>query len=58
MATVSSHRVIMRKMVFSLFLGSFSSNPFCNAGNQDIHEIPDKFEIWPDPTAICGVGCP
>ena len=28
------------------------------AGNEDIHNISDAFEIWPDRTKDCGVSCP
>ena len=28
------------------------------AGNKDIHNILDKFEIRPDRTKDCGVSCP
>ena len=31
---------------------------FILAGNEDIHNISDKFEIRPDRTKDCGVSCP
>ena len=31
---------------------------FILAGNKDIHNISDKFEIRPDRTKDCGVSCP
>ena len=31
---------------------------FILAGNEDIHNISDEFEIRPDPTKDCGVSCP
>ena len=31
---------------------------FIFAGNEDIHNISDKFKIQPDRTKDCGVGCP
>ena len=31
---------------------------FILAGNEDIYNIPDEFEIRPDSTKDCGVRCP
>ena len=31
---------------------------FILAGNDDMHEILDEFEIWPDSTKDYRVGCP
>ena len=31
---------------------------FILAGNDDIHQSLNEFEIWRDPTMDCGVGCP
>ena len=31
---------------------------FILAGNKDIHNISDEFEIRPDRTKDCGVSCP
>ena len=31
---------------------------FILASNEDIHNISDEFEIWPDRTKDCGVSCP
>ena len=50
MATDSSHRVIMGKTASSRFLNL--------AGNDDMHESLDEFEIWPDSTTDYGVSCP
>ena len=37
----------------------FLSDPFhILAGNDDMHESSDEFEIRPDPTTDCGVSCP
>ena len=57
MATDSSHRVIMEKMVLSLFHSCFSSNLFILAGNNDMHGSSEEFEIQPDWTTDCGVSC-
>ena len=48
MATDSSHRVIMGKMVSSLFSNAFDQILFILAGNDHMHESLDEFEIWPD----------
>ena len=58
MAIDSSHRVIMGKTVLPLFLGCFSSDFFfILAGNNDMHESSEEFEIRRDPTSDCGVSC-
>ena len=49
MATVSSHRVISN---------AFGRILFILAGNDDMHESFDEFEIWPDWTTDYGVSCP
>ena len=57
MATDSSHRVIMGKTTSSRFLECFDWILFILAGNDDMHESFDEFEIWPDSTTDCGVSC-
>ena len=54
MATDSSHRVIMGKNVVKTLAPPF----FELAGNEDIYNISDEFEIRPDRTKDCGVSCP
>ena len=58
MATVSSHRVTVGKTASSnprmFLIGTF----LILAGNDDLHEILDEFEIWPDSTMDYGVSCP
>ena len=49
------HRLIMGKMMSSLFLGCFYLILFILAGNDNIHESLDKFEIRPDQTT-CFLG--
>ena len=58
MATDSSHRVIMGKccVLSSAFI--FDQIFFILAGNEDNHNISDKFEFGPDSTKDCGVSCP
>ena len=58
MATDSSHRVIMGKTASSRFLDAFDRILFILAGNDDMHESLDEFEIWPDSTMDYGVSCP
>ena len=58
MATDSSHRVIMGKTASSRFLNAFDQILFILAGNDDMHESLDEFEIWPDSTTDNGVCCP
>ena len=57
MATDSSLRVIMGKTVSSSFLEYFLSDLFILAGNDDMHEILDEFEIWWDSITDYGVSC-
>ena len=51
MATDSSHRFIMGNTASSRSL-------FILAGNDDMHESLDEFEIWPDSTTDYGVSYP
>ena len=58
MATVSSPRVTVGKTASSnaqmFLIGTF----LILAGNDDMHESLDEFEIWPDSTMDYGVSCP
>ena len=58
MATDSSHRVVMGKLLSALSAFIFHRNFFILAGNENIHNISDEFEIRPDRTKDCGVSCP
>ena len=58
MATNSSRMVIMEKTVLPLFPAVFHPILFIFAGNDDMHESSEEFEIQPDPTRDCGVSCP
>ena len=40
----------MGKTMLPLFIGCLSSNLFKLAGNKDMHESSDEFEVWPDLT--------
>ena len=44
------HRLIMGKTMLPLFSSVLDRIHFIFAGNDDIHESLDEFEIWPDPT--------
>ena len=58
MPTDSSHRVIMGKTTSSRFSNAFDRILFILAGNDDMLESFDEFEIWPDSTTDYGVSCP
>ena len=58
MATDSSHRVIMEKRRRHVFSNAFDRILFILAGNDDMHESLDEFEIWPDSTTDYGISCP
>ena len=58
MATDSSHRVIMGKTRHHVFSNVFDQILFILAGNGDMHESLDEFEIWPNSTMDYGVSCP
>ena len=58
MATDNSHRVIMGKRCHHVFSNDFDRILFILAGNDDMHESLDEFEIWPDSTTDYGVSCP
>ena len=58
MATDSSHRVKLRKTTLHVFPNAFNWILFILAGNDDMHESLDEFEIWPDSTTDYGVSCP
>ena len=58
MATDSSYRVLMGKTASSRFPNAFDRILFILAGNDDMNEGLDEFEIWPDSTMDYGVSCP
>ena len=53
-----NHRVIMGKMLCPLYAFIIDRIFFILAGNEDIHNISDEFEIRADRTKDCGVSCP
>ena len=58
MATDSTHRVIMGKCCGHASASIFDRIFFILAGNEDNHNISDKFEFGSDSTKDCGVSCP
>ena len=54
---MATDSVIMEKTMLPLFLGCYLSDPFILAGNDDMHESSEEFEIQPDRTTDCGVSC-
>ena len=58
LVSMATYRVIMEKTVSPLFLGFFYPIIFIHAGNDDMHESSEEFEIRPDPTTEWGASCP
>ena len=54
LVTMATDRVIMEKTVLPLFLGCFYPILFILAGNDDMHESSEEFEIRPDWTTDGG----
>ena len=50
-------RVIMEKTELPLFLRRFYRTLFILAGNDDMHESSEAFEIQPESTTDWGVSC-
>ena len=56
LVSMATDRIIMEKMVLPLFLVCFLYPIlFILAGNDDMHESSEEFEIRPDLTTDCGV---
>ena len=58
LVSMATNRVIMEKMLLSLFLCCFNPILFILAGNDDMHNSSEEFELLPDPTTDCAVSCP
>ena len=58
LVSMATDRIIMAKTVSPFFSAVFHSICFILADNYDMHENSEEFEIWPDSTTDCGVGCP
>ena len=57
LVSMATYRVIMEKTMLPLFSAVFYSTLFILAGNDDMYESLEEFEIWPDLTTDCGVSC-
>ena len=56
LVSMAKDKVIMEKTVLPLFLECFFYLIlFILAGNDDMHERSEEFEIWPDLTTACRV---
>ena len=53
LVSMATDRVIMENTVLPLFLGCFYPILFMLAGNDDMHESSEDFEIRPDLTTDC-----
>ena len=58
MATDSSHRVIIGKMLYHASSFIFDRSFFILAGNEDNHNSSNKFKFGQDSTKDCRVSCP
>ena len=58
MVSMATGRVITEKRCCHFFSAVFYSTLFILAGNDDMHESSEEFEMWPDLTTDCGVSCP
>ena len=57
MATDISHRIIMKKMLLTLFCLHFDQIFLILVGNKHIDNISHEFEFRQDRTKDCGVSC-
>ena len=58
LVSMATDRVMMGKWCCHFFSAVFYPILFILAGNDDMHESSEEFEIRPDPTTDCGVSCP
>ena len=58
LVSMATDRVILEKRCCHFFSTVFYPILFIRAGNDDMHESSEEFEIRPDPTTDCGVSCP
>ena len=58
LVSMATDRVMMEKWCCRFFSAVFYPILFILAGNDDMHESSEEFEIRPDPTTDCGVSCP
>ena len=58
LVSMATDRVMMEKWCCHFFSAVFYPILFILAGNDDMHESSEEFEIRPVPTTDCGVSCP
>ena len=59
LVSMATDRVKMeKKTVLPLYFAVFYPILFILAGNDDMHESSEEFEIRPELTTDCGVSCP
>ena len=58
LVSMATDRVMMEKWCCHFFSAFFDPILFILAGNDDMHERSEEFEIRPDLTTDCGVSCP
>ena len=58
LVSMATDRVMMEKWCFHFFSAVFYPIHFIFAGNDNMHESLEEFEIRPDLTTDCGVSCP
>ena len=58
LVSMATDRVIMEKQCCPFFSAVFYPILFILAGNDDMHESLEEFEIRVDQTTDCGVSCP
>ena len=58
LVSMATDRVMMEKWCCHFLSAVFYPILFILAGNDDMHESLEEFEIPLDPTTDCGVSCP
>ena len=58
LVSMATDRVIMEKQCCHFLSAVFYPILFILAGNDDMHEGLEEFEIWRYQTTDCGVSCP
>ena len=58
LVSMATDRVMMEKWCCHFFSAVFYPILFILAGNDDMHESSEEYEIRSDPSADCGVSCP
>ena len=58
LVSMATDRVIVEKTFCHFFSAFFYPILFILAGNDDMHESSEEFELLPDLSTDCGVSCP